>query len=236
MLGSQLQGITPDLRSESLVFSYHPLKHLHGSKIKTLSKIRKDFWGKCRSLGASGWREIERHFTPMCLEEKESLRTSISGTIIPNRGTRNSPSFSSVSKAQRSVFNLSVVANLFFPGSLCKLREDGCIFYEFWIYFYLATVPLWPAFIFLPMTLTFWFILLLLAAGLTCALHVVSLWSDSRAPCHRFFGQGPHEFSWGHLLDLSDWFLTFLLCLFLQLSSRSWRLDMNGRLDAVKPF
>lgn len=74
---------------------------------------------------------MKRDFTPMCLEGKESLCISVSGTIIPNRGTSNSPSFSRISKAQRSVFNLSVVANLFFPGGLCKLREGGCICYEF---------------------------------------------------------------------------------------------------------
>lgn len=169
---ARITAAMPDLRSGKLVFSYCPLKHLHGSKIKTLSKIRKDFWGKLRSLGASAWREIERHFTSMCLEEKESLCISVSGTIIPNRGTSNSPSFSRVSK---SVFSLSVVANLFFPGGLCKLREGGCICYEFWIYFYLVTVPLWPAFIFPP-----WHWL----SGSFCscwllALHVLCM----RSPC-----------------------------------------------------
>lgn len=69
-------------------------------------------------------------FYAKCLQEKENLCVSVSGTIIPTRELALLP-HSPVSLKPRAPVQSLVVANVFFPGGLCKLREDGCVCYEF---------------------------------------------------------------------------------------------------------
>lgn len=174
----------------------------------------------------------------MCLEEKENLCVSVSGTIIPTRELALLP-HSPVSLKPRALCWVSpwlltcsflvacanrgrmavFVMNSEFIFILPQLPYDQLLFFshqdiDFLVHF--APASCWPP-------------------HLPWAMHAFSLWSAHSVPCCRVFWE-PHQFSWGHLLDLSDWFLMFLVCLCLQLSSRSWRLDVDCRFDAVRPL
>lgn len=185
VLGLQLHAITPDLRSENLVSS-HPLKHLHGTKGKSKARQQKHFEVNAGPRGLRMKRD-SMTFYPCVWRKNKIIVLHISATIIPARelailhspGCLKPCSLCSISQLSTTCSFLVVYAN---------------IFYDAWICFCVATVPLCPAFIYSPspMTLAFGFILLLLTAG-HVALHVSSmllpLCSASTAPCCR-----PHQF------------------------------------------
>lgn len=169
----------------------------------------------------------------MCLEEKENLCVSVSGTIIPSRELALLPP-SPMSLKPRAFEWLPTcsflvvyanwertavfVMNSEFIFILPQFPYDQLLFFPPWH---------WLSGSFCPC----WLLATLPHTCYACVLPVVC----PRAPCRRFFWETTPV-----LLGASSgffWLIPHVLAVFIpSLCPRSCRLDMNGRLDAVKPF